>query len=375
MPPIEFKNQLKSLEKNIYMIFIILFLVSILPLVGCSNKTEEPEKVITVQLTTAHPASELSNLSFSGNIVPRVESQLSFRVAGRIIKRLVDTGASITKNQALAQLDDTPFRLSIQEATAELHQAQSTLTRLQRDLQRNRSLVNIGAISRSDLDSLENLYQNTQAQVNAAQSRLDRAQNDLSYTTLRSPAVGTIAEVQAESGQVVSAGTPIFKLAQNGENEVQIDVPESQINEIKIDQQVSIKLLSLSDHTFTGHVREIATVADPNSRTYRVRISISNLPAAAKLGMTATVHFLNKNIDQQIILPIGALFQKGQQTAVWILPHGAKNLQLRPVKLSKINTETITIANGIQVGEQIVTAGVHRLDSKMTVKAWDGRLP
>ncbi|MFH3663492.1 efflux RND transporter periplasmic adaptor subunit, partial [Acinetobacter baumannii] len=122
---------------------------------------------------------------------------LSFRVAGRVIKRLVDTGATIKQNQPLAQLDDTPFRLSIQEASAELHQAKSTLARVQRDLHRNRSLVEIGAISRADLDSLENLYQNTQAQVNAAQSRLDRAKNDLSYTTLRSPAAGTIAEVQA----------------------------------------------------------------------------------------------------------------------------------------------------------------------------------
>jgi len=375
MPPIEFKNQLKSLEQNIYMIFIILIFISFLPLTGCSNKTEETEKVIAVQLTTAHPASELANLSFSGNIVPRVESQLSFRVAGRIIKRLVDTGAIITKNQVLAQLDDTPFRLSIQEASAELHQAQSTLARVQRDLQRNRSLVEIGAISRADLDNLENLYQNTRAQVNAAQSRLDRAKNDLSYTILRSPAAGTIAEVQAESGQVVSAGTPIFKLAQNGENEVQIDVPENQINQLKIGQQASIKLLSLSEHTFTGPVREIATVADPNSRTYRVRISITNLPDAAKLGMTATVHFLNSNVNQEINLPIGALFQKGQQTAVWVLPPGAKNLQLRPVVLSKINTENITVAKGIQAGERIVTAGVHRLDSKISVKAWDGRLP
>ena len=156
MPPIEFKNQLKSLEQNSYMIFIVLIFISLIFFVGCSHKTEEPEKVIAVQLTTASPAGELSNLSFSGNIVPRVESQLSFRVAGRIIKRLVDTGATISKNQPLAQLDDTPFRLSIQEASAELHQAQSTLARVQRDLHRNRSLVNIGAISRADLDSLEN---------------------------------------------------------------------------------------------------------------------------------------------------------------------------------------------------------------------------
>lgn len=375
MPLIAFISQLKLLGKNIHMILITLFTISVFPLVGCNNKIEEPENITAVQLTTVHPASELSNLSFSGNIVPRVESQLSFRVAGRIIKRLVDTGENITKNQALAQLDNTSFRLSIQEASAELHQAQSTLARLQRDLQRNRSLVNMGAISRSELDTLENLYQNTQAQVNAAQSRLDRAKNDLSYTTLRSPAAGTIAEVQAESGQVISAGTPIFKLAQNSESEIQIDVPESQINEIKRTQNVNIKLLNLSDHSFFGHVREIATVADPNSRTYRVRVSISNLPASAKLGMTATVYFLNKNIDKEIILPIGALFQKGQQTAVWVLPHGANKLQLRPVMLRTINTETITIANGIQDGEQVVTAGVHRLDSKILVKAWDGRLP
>ena len=375
MPPIEFRSQIKSLWIRIHMVLKAVLTISILFLVGCNNKTKEPENIIAVQLTTVQPATELSNLSFSGNLVPRIESQLSFRVAGRIIKRLVDTGATITKNQALAQLDDTSFKLSIQEASAELHQAQSTLARLQRDLQRNRSLVNMGAISRSELDTLENLYQNTQAQVNAAQSRLDRAKNDLSYTTLRSPAVGTIAEVQAESGQVISAGTPIFKLAQNGESEAQIDVPESQINQIKIAQQVNIKLLSLSDHSFIGHVREIATVADPNSRTYRVRISISNLPASAKLGMTATVYFLNKNIDQDIILPIGALFQKGQQTAVWVLPQGAKKLQLRPVILSKINNETITVTSGIQDGEQVVTAGVHRLDNKMLVKAWDGRLP
>lgn len=314
-------------------------------------------------------------MALSGTVVPRIESQLAFRVSGRIVERHVDTGDTLTKGEVLARLDDTPYRLAEQEAAAHLAQAQATLSRVRRDVERNRNLAQSGAIAGADFDALQTEYTHAQSQVRAAQSRLDRAHNDLGYTTLTAKADGTVALIQAEAGQVVDAGTPILRVALHGENEIQVDVPESQIGRVAKGDAVKAHLTSLPDTTLTGTVREVATVADPATRTYRVRVALAALPASARLGMTATVRFDTTHEDRQVQLPITALYQQGEQPAVWVLPDGKQQLVLRPIALAAMASDTITVADGLAPGERVVVAGVHRLDANMAVQAWDGRLP
>lgn len=362
-------------DRGIKPFFLLAFAALSAVLAGCGDAPSPKVTGVPVHVVTVQPSQENSAITLSGTVAPRVESQLAFRVPGRIVERLVDVGMLASRGDVLAKLDDTPFKLAIQEASATLSQAQATLARVRRDVERNRSLAKSGAIAGADFDALETQYANAQSQVRAAQSRLDMARNDLAYASLTAPTDGTVAEVQAEPGQVVAAGTPVLRLARVGENEVQVDVPESRIGELATSQSTRVRLLSLPDIELAGTVREIATVADPATRTYRVRISLPELPTAARLGMTASVRFDAAQQGYNLQLPITALVQQGAQTGVWVLPDGAQQLVLRPVSLAAMGTDTITVADGIAPGERVVVAGVHRLDANMTVQAWDGRLP
>jgi len=174
---------------------------------------------------------------------------------------------------------------------------------------------------------------------------------------------------------VVAAGTPVLRLARGGEHEIEVNVPESRIGQMASGQIAKVRLLSLPDVEITARVREIASVADAQTRTYRVRLALPELPAAARLGMTASVRFDAASDQQTLQLPLTALFQQGEQPAVWILPNEADRLELRPITLAAMGSDTITLTNGITPGERVVIAGVHRLDSAMPVQAWDGRLP
>lgn len=343
-------------------------------LMACERKSETVAGAFPVHVITAQPGAESAGLVFSGTLAPRVESQLAFRVPGRVVERVVDAGAAVAKGDVLARLDDTPFRLAEQEASADLAEAQATLARVRRDVERNRGLAQSGAIAGADFDALETQHTQAQARMRAAQSRLARARNDRAYATLTAPVAGTIADVQAEAGQVVAAGTPVLRLARDGGQEVQVDVPESRIGQIARTQPVTVRLLSLPDVELTGTVREVGSVADPATRTYRVRVALPSLPVAARLGMTASVRF-DGRADTYLQLPISSLFQRGEQPAVWVLPEGADRLVLRPVVLAAMGTDSITLASGVAPGERVVVAGVHRVDADMTVKPWDGRLP
>jgi len=341
---------------------------------GCarSGHTETRPKPVHV-IIAGESAKDAFTLS--GVVVPRVETQLAFRVPGLIATRLVDAGDTVEAGQPLAHLDDAPLQIAVAEATAELARAQVILAQAERDVRRNLELTESGAVAVANFEALASRHAQSQAEVQAAQSRLSRARNDLSYATLTAPASGTIALVQADAGQVVAAGTPVLRLAQSGENEIEANVPESRIGQIAKDQTAQVRLLSLPDVKLAATVREIASVADAQTRTYRVRLALPELPAAARLGMTASVRFDAASDQQTLQLPLTALFQQGEQPAVWILPNQADRLELRPVTLAAMGSDTITLTDGIQPGERVVIAGVHRLDAAMSVQAWDGRLP
>jgi len=349
-------------------------LVACALLTGCGEQSE-----ITVAPTSVHVIvcceGSAAPMTLSGTLVPRVESQLAFRVPGRMVERLVDASETVTQGQPLARLDATPFQLAVQEAAADVAQAQATLARMQRDVERNRPLAESGVIAGAAFDALQTQQAQLQEQVQAAQSRLARARNDLTYATLTAPASGTIALVQADVGQVVAAGTPVLRLARGGEHEIEVNVPESRIGQMASGQTAKVRLLSLPDVEITARLREIASVADMQTRTYRVRLALPELPAAARLGMTASVRFDAVSDQQTLQLPLTALFQQGEQPAVWVLPDDAQHLELRPVTLAAMGSDTITLANGITPGERVVIAGVHRLDAAMPVQVWDGRLP
>jgi len=342
---------------------------------GCGEKAEPVVVTVPVKLTMAQVNASATTATFSGAVVPRVESQLAFRVPGRLVSRPIDMGMTVKQGDVLARLDEEPFRLAVEEADASLAQMQVNMARLRRDVERNRELARTGAIAGADFDAMESAYAHAQAAARAAQSRASLARTNLSYARLTAPAKGTVAMVQAEVGQVVAAGTPVIKLAYAGENEIQVDVPERYVSQLSPGRKASVTLLSLPDVNLSGSVREVASVADSITRTYRVRVSLPQLPAEARLGMTASVAFQAGDAPGLIRLPIGALFQQGEKRAVWVLPEGRKHLVLTPISVAAMGTDSFTVADGVKPGDRVVTAGVHRLDAGLSVRPWDGRLP
>ncbi|MGA7750362.1 MAG: efflux RND transporter periplasmic adaptor subunit [Gallionella sp.] len=342
---------------------LLLALVSVLS--GCgkesapSTKTE-PAKIEQPALTqvVGSVISDSGNV-YSGEIRARHETQLGFRVGGKIIERLVDAGARVQAGQVLMRLDpgDTGLQASSAQAQYQLAAA---------DAQRYRELRSKNFVSQSALDDKE-----TALKAAAAQAGL--AGNQTDYTTLRADHAGVIAATLAEVGQVVSAGQAVLRLAQDGEREVAIAIPETQFSGLKIGTPADVSLWSAGNEAahLSGHLRELVPVADPASRTYAARVALNGADARAALGMTAQVRFINHDKRDKLIVPLSAIFQQGDQSAVWIVA-ADHSISLRPVQVAAYRDDGAVIASGVAAGERIVSAGVHKLNAGEKIRVIEG---
>ena len=338
--------------------FLIFVLVSVLG--GCGKETAPPAKIEQPALTqiVGAVASDSSNV-FSGDIRARHEVQLGFRIGGKIIERLVDAGARVRPGQVLARLD--PADSSLQASSA---QAQYQLAK--EDAARYRELRNKNFVSQSALDAKE-------AALEAAAAQAGLAVNQTAYTELHSDHAGVIAETLADVGQVVNAGQPVFRLAQDGEREVAIAVPETRYAGLKIGAPAEVSLWSAKNDVahFSGRLRELSPAADPVSRTYAARVSLIGADTRAELGMTAQVRFKGQDKRDRLIVPLTAIFQQGDQAAVWIVA-ADRSISLRPVQIAEYRDNGAIIASGVKAGERIVSAGVHKLNPGEKIRVIEG---
>lgn len=258
-------------------------------LAGCGKEQPKAPEVRPVRTMTVVSEQAAGTVEFSGDVRPRVESRLGFRVPGKIIARLVDVGATVRKGQVLARLDPTDLALAQQSAQAQLQAAKTDRDLAASDLKRFSELFAKGFISAAE-------QQRHQANYDAAQARYDQAvagyrnqSNQAAYATLEADADGVVTSVDAEVGQVVSAGQPVVRVAQTAEKEVVVGIPEDQVDALRKSPDVRVKLWADPSRSLPGKVREIAPAADPATRTYTVKITVPNPPPDLKLGMTAVV--------------------------------------------------------------------------------------
>lgn len=319
-------------------------------LAACGKEATAPAKIERPVLThVVGTRAGADEVSYSGEIHARYETTLAFRVPGKVIERAVDTGTVVKAGQVLARLDpaDTGLQASAAESQFRLAEA---------DAKRYRELHARGFVSQAALDARE-----TALKAAAAQAGL--ARNQTTYTVLRADHAGVIAATLVEAGQVVGAGQPVLRLAQAGPREVHLAIPESRLNKVKIGMPATIQVWAEDGlaASYTGQLRELSAVADPLSRTYTARVTLegkNNLPA---LGMSARVSFAdNTKTATAWRIPMSAVFQQGEQAAVWIV--GAdQHVTLRPVKISGWQDEHAVVSEGLAAGERIVAAGVHKL--------------
>ena len=352
----------KSVAVSITMIILLLSLI----FAGCSKTETVKEETPLVRSQTIKMDAMGQNASYSGEVRGRYETQLAFQVSGKIIKRNVELGSVVTSGDVLMEVDPKDIQQTVNITSAQVASAQSQLSLAEVNLERYRKLYEQSAISRAQLDQYENAYQVALAAVNQSTAQYAQGANQLGYSSLVADSEGVISSINVEAGQVVSAGQPVMTLVKGGEREIEINVPENRIDEMRHVQQVQISFWALPGVIAEGKVREISPVADKVARTYKVRISVINLPAAVNLGMTASVVVGSSTSQQMVYIPLAAIYQTGDTPNVWIIQEGI--VSLRSIKVGAFGDGKVQVLEGLQDGDVIVTGGVQKLREGQMVR-------
>lgn len=337
---------------------------------GCS-KEESKVELPRVGVIQVKPTDFAARVTLTGDVQARVQTDLSFRVGGKIISRSVDVGDHVKANQVLARLDPKDLQNNVDSAKAEVFAAQARVTQTSAAFVRQQKLLPKGYTSQSEYDSAQASLRSDQSALKAAQAQLADAQEQLSYTALVSEADGVITERQAEVGQVVQATMPIFSLARDGDRDAVFNVYESLLVAPPSDAGVIVSLLDDPEIKAHGFVREITPTVSAQSGTVQVKVGLRNVPPGMQLGapVTATT---NAQGRPSIELPWAALTKALHEPAVWVVGEGDK-VELRKVEVTRYLTGKIVVASGLKSGETVVVSGgqllhpnmqVHRIDAK-----------
>ncbi len=297
---------------------------------------------------------------YTGVIHARTESDLGFRVPGKILEKLVKAGDHVKRGQVLMRLDPADLRLAANSAQAAAEAARAQNKRALADELRQRGLVAIKAVSVQEYEQAKSAADATTAQLNSAVAYSRQVENQEGYAVLRADADGVIMEIPADVGQVVGAGTVVVRLAQDGAREAVVNLPEG--NEKMAKSIATASLYADPTQTFTARLRELSAMADPLTRTYQARYSLGGVGANAPLGSTVTVHLDGENARgtlQQYEIPVGALYDGGAGTSVWVINPATSTVSRRPVVVAKLGSETALVSTGLKPGERILALGAH----------------
>jgi len=307
-------------------------------------------------------------LLLAGTVVPRIESTLGFRVAGKIIQRSVDLGAVVKPGDIIASLDPADYQLAVDNARAALASAEADYVRAKADHERYLNLRGSMAFVPQTLDQRQSLASTALARVDQARSQLSSAENNLAYTVLRADTAGVVTAVQAEVGQVMAQGQGVVRLARLDELEIVVGVPEHRLKVVRENPAATFELWSDPGRRHRAKLRELSPSADPVTRTYAARFSVLEPPEFIGLGMTATLGFERPDRTPVAEVPLSAIFQRGTQPAVWVVDRDTGSVELRPVTIARWRDDTAAILSGVTEGELIATAGVHKLETGQKVK-------
>jgi RND family efflux transporter MFP subunit len=354
------KIAIRSISRTIPALLAGAFLLH-----GCSSK-EAPAPTPRTVLVQAAGSADTGTSVYTGEIRARHEADLGFRVAGKMIARLVDAGAEIKPGQALAKLDPADLQLAANAAKAQLVAAESDLATARADRDRYQGLLNQKFVSQAAFDAKENAYKSAQGRAEQARAQSQISGNQAGYGTLSSEYPAIVTAVLAEPGQVLTAGQAVMRVARPEEKEVLIAIPESRLAELKSAKNLTIQLWAAPTIALTGELRELSPAADPATRTYAARIRIINPSAEVRLGMTARVAIGNTVSEQQII-PLSAVVDQGKGPLVWVVVEGKATP--RPVKVSQFGEAGALISEGLASGELVVITGTNKLTPGQVVVA------
>ena len=345
----------------------LLALAAAAVLAGCQAETapaprsERPVQVQRVAFDTAETSRE-----FVGVVRSRYETDLGFRVAGKIVTRIVNVGDRIVIGDVVARLDPEDLRLQVQSADAELAAATSNLAQAAADFERYSKLKANGWASVADFDRKKAASDEAQGRLERARRSLDLARNQLTYADLKADAEGVITATLAEPGQVVAIGQAVARLAHKGEKEAVVALPETSLAEARHSKAI-VRLWADRDRSFDARLRELSPQADPATRTYAARFTIENADDAVAFGMTATVT-LTQAADAKVArLPLSAILNRGTGPSVYVVDASGA-LTLRPVTVISFAEDAALVTSGIADGDKVVTLGVQKLEAGLKVR-------
>ncbi len=340
-------------------------------LAGCGSQAAPAPQARPAIVVQPQSAGALQAQTYSGEVKPRYEASVGFRVGGKIVERSVDVGAKVIKGALLMRLDPSDTALGAAAATAGRAQAEADLALAKAELERHRALYTRKYISKSLLDVRQAAYDASAARARQARAQASEAGNQAAYATLRADSDGTVTAVLADAGQVVAAGTPVLRIAREGEVEVAIDVPESRVAEFAVQQPAQIEVWALGKARRTGTVREVSPQADPMSRTYPVRIALDD-PSGLKFGMTARVGVARALPAGEVLVPLAAIDELDGKTAVWRVEPATFKVERRAVGVIRYR-EDGALVTGLDADAWIVAAGVHKLDPGQVIAPIDAK--
>lgn len=341
----------------------------LLLLTACNKPapTEVPPRPALVSVVGEK--SGIDSMALVGQILPRYESNQGFRINGKIIERKVELGSLVKKGQLLARLDPADSQLTATAAQATVTAAEAEAALALAELNRQRQLFEKKFISASALDIREAQYKSAIAKVAEVRAQASVSNNQAQYSSLTADRDGVVTFIHAEPGQVIQASDSIVKIADTKAIDVLVAVPESRMTEVKVNAPVLIKLWSNQQKAYAGVVREISPAAEPATRAFNVRITLTQADSAIKLGLTVGVKFSHTESEAAsgYLIPSKALTEINGQTTVWVVDAN-NQVQPRPVVAGPFREDGVLIIQGLNSGDKIAIAGVHTLTKDQIVK-------
>jgi len=353
--------------------FCVLAALPTLMLSACNEQQESKEpQVRPVRTVTVEKRETGIPLVLTGRIESADEASLGFRIAGRMFERTVGVGDRVQPGQIIARLEPQNEMNALRSAQASLAAAQAQLVEASNRYERQAKLLSQGWTTRANYDQAEKSRQTARAQVDAAEAQLESAHDLVGFTELKADAPGVVTAVGAEPHEVVQAGQMIVRLARHDGRDAVFDVPAQALRTAESGSEILVHLTDDPKVTANGRVREVAPQADPTTRTFQVKVGLTDPPEAMRLGGTVT-GTLKSSADPVIEIPASSMTRTSDRPAVWVVDQSTDTVSLRNVEVARFDPATVAIAEGLDSGEVIVTAGVQALHPGQKIRILGAR--
>ncbi len=327
----------------------------------------------SVRTLVVDPRPVEDDRSAVGEVRPRYESEIGFRIAGKVVARNVDVGASVKQGDLLARLDTQDYRNKLKSAESDIAAARAVLTEAEAAEGRLRHLLANGHTTKANYDVAVKNLRSAEAKLDASKTAMEMAKDQLGYAELHADFDGIITAVNAEPGQVVNVGQTIVRLARPDEKDAVFAIAEQAFEGRARGERPEVVAILLSNPAISaeGVVREISPVADPATRTFQVKVTLKNPPEQMRFGASIAGR-VKSSTKEVVALPGSALFDKAGKPAVWIVDPAASAVLLKPVTIARYETDRVIVADGLAKGDVVVTAGVNRLRENQKVRLAEG---